>query len=136
MDDNLKQIVKLAHDIDAGLVNNFATKQEWYGAIQKLADEVRQPNETSQMAFARVVTQESDGKAMFKAYKSAGGSDYQPEAVPEPVLKAGTAYSRLRDIAAGIAAADPKLTRHQAFAKAFDAHPDLAVRAKREQAFT
>jgi hypothetical protein len=44
-------------------------------------------------------------------------------------------FRALRDIAAGISAADPSLTRHQAFAKAYDANPDLAARAKREQEF-
>jgi hypothetical protein len=52
-----------------------------------------------------------------------------------PTFRVPGGSARLRDIAAGISAADPSLTRHQAFAKAYDANPDLAARAKREQEF-
>jgi hypothetical protein len=54
---------------------------------------------------------------------------------PAPVLKKDSAYARLKEIASGIRAEEPKLTEAQAFVRAFNQNRELAVKAKTEQAF-
>jgi hypothetical protein len=108
----------------------------WYEAIQKCAEEQRRPTESSHQAFSRFVTEDSDGKAMFAAHKSASGSDFQPpEPEPARVLKADSAYAALKRLAADICAEHPELTEYQGFAKAYAANPELAQRSKTEAAF-
>lgn len=136
MDDaKLKEVIKLAHDIHAGRIGNHADRASWYHAITKAAEAHRQPHKSPQQAFSRFATTNIDGRAMFAAYASAGGADYSPPVpVPTPVVKANDAHARLSDIAAGYVAANPKLTRYDALAKAYSSHPELAARAKRGQA--
>jgi hypothetical protein len=89
----LEEIVKLAHDVDAGRMGNHADRASWYRAITKAAAETqRKPNESAQQSFARYVTKDADGQAMFRCYQAAAGSDYVPPA-PEaaPVIKADSA---------------------------------------------
>ena len=129
------QIVKLAYDIASGASGNHATKGIWYGAIQKLAEEERQPHESAQQAFSRFVTEDADGRVMFAAWKSATGSDFQPPAVTTPTLKSDSAYAALKRLVADICAEHPDLTEHQGFAKAYAENPELAARTKTEQAF-
>jgi hypothetical protein len=135
MDQKLTEIVKLAHDVQAGRSGNHATKSQWYLAIQKLAEEQRQPRETAQKAFSRVVTSDMDGRVMFKCYMSAAGDDYRPAAEPAPVLKKDSAYSKLKKIAGELKAENPSLTDGAAFLKAFNENRELAALSKRESAF-
>jgi hypothetical protein len=135
---NLQEIIKLAGDIDAGRMSgNFATKSQWYQALSKLAESEREPNETREMAFARVINEDA-GKLLFKAYRNSAGSDYVPPA-PEaaPVIKSDSAYARLKKIAADLCAETPGLTSSAAFVKVFTdpANRELAELSKRESAF-
>jgi hypothetical protein len=49
-----------------------------YGEIAKRAEATRRADETPEGAFARSVTTDDDGRALFAAYKIAGGEDYRP----------------------------------------------------------
>ena len=132
----LEEIVKLAHQIQDGTIGNHADRASWYGAIKALAEEHREPGETAQMAFARVITKTADGKAMFAAYQGSAGTDYRPEPeAPTAILKADSAYMKLKKIAADLNADDPDLTDGTAFVKAFNENRELAELSKRESAF-
>jgi hypothetical protein len=136
----LQEIVKLAHQIQDGKIGNHADRASWYGAIKALAEEHREPGETAQRAFARVITKTVDGRAMFAAYQGSAGSDYVPP-TPEParVIKADSAYARLKKIASNLREERPelKLTEAAAFLKVFTdpVNRELADLSKREQVF-
>jgi hypothetical protein len=133
--DATARIVKMAHDV-AGGADNHVSRSNWYGVLKALAEQRRGPTESSAQAFTKFVTGDPDGRALFAAHRSASGPDFVPEQVTAaPVLKSDSAYAQLRKIADGLCAEDPSLSRYSAFAKAFDAHPDLAARAKVEQVF-
>lgn len=140
-DSKIQEVIKLAHDIDSGRMNhNYADRAHWYGAITKVAETQRKPNESSQQSFARFITEDADGKAMYRCYKTAAGSDYVPPAPePAPVMKADSAYARLKKIASDLREDKPdlKLTEAAAFVKVFTdpANRELAEQSKREQAF-
>jgi hypothetical protein len=129
-------MVKAAHAISAGTIENTVRKSTWHAELRKLAAARQEDGETIERTVARLVQTDADARALFKASIN-GVADDAPMALvtPAPVLKQGTAYARLHDIGAGFMAADPKLTRAQAFAKAFDANPELAQRSKTESVF-
>jgi hypothetical protein len=54
------------------------SKAMLYTEMTKRAIATRRADETSEGAFARFATTTDDGRAMFAAYKVAGGEDYQP----------------------------------------------------------
>ncbi|TAI67653.1 hypothetical protein CWO89_01240 [Bradyrhizobium sp. Leo170] len=112
-------IVKLAKKIAAGEMKNYRSKSEWYVALAKLAADQRRDDETTEQAFARFVTQDDGGRAVFAAYKSASGPDWTPATEPAPVVKADSAYAKLVEIAKGLQSVDPSLTEAGAFAKVF-----------------
>jgi hypothetical protein len=74
-------IVKLAKRIVEEGPQTFPsmTKAVIYAEMTKRADATRRADETSEGAFARFATTDADGRALFSAYKVAGGEDYQPE---------------------------------------------------------
>jgi hypothetical protein len=134
----LAAIVKLAHEIQDGKIDNHADRASWYSAIKALAEEHREPGETVQMAFARVITKTADGKAMFAAYQAAAGTDYvAPAPESAPVIKSDSAYARLKKIASDLREANPALSDGAAFVKVFidPANRELAELSKRERAF-
>jgi hypothetical protein len=137
-DSKLEAVVKLAHQIQDGKIGNHADRASWYSALKALADEHREPHETAQMAFARVITKTIDGRAMFAAYQGSAGTDYVPPAPePAPVVKSDSAYGRLKKIAGELCAENPGLTSSAAFVKVFTdpANRELAELSKREQVF-
>lgn len=129
------EIVQLAKRINAGESGNHRSKAEWYRVTKVMAEEQRQAGETSEQAFARYVTATDDGKAMFGAYKSAGGPDFQPTPAPVVIAKTETAHAKLRKIATNLKAENPALTDGAAFLKAFTENRELAEQSKRENAF-
>jgi hypothetical protein len=137
-DSKLEEIVKLAHQIQDGKIGHYADRASWYKAISKTAEAQRKPNESVHQSFARYVTESDDGKAMYRCYKTAAGSDYAPPAPePAPVLKTDTAYFRLKKMASELCAETPSLTASAAFVKVFTdpANRALAELSKRESAF-
>ena len=129
----LDEIKKLANDIASGRCGNYASKAQWYGAINKAAEAQREPDETREMAFSRFVTGDTDGRAMFKAYKSAGGADYAaPTPAAEPIAKINPANAMIRALAEELMAADPNLDKLDALRRVHAERPDLGNAAKVE----
>jgi len=58
-------------------------KRDVFTAMTKGADKNRNPDETSEQAFARYVTATEEGRMLFALHKAAPGSD----AAPRPVFK-------------------------------------------------
>ena len=54
------------------------SKAMLYTEMTKRAHASRRTDETNESAFARFATTDADGRALFSAYKVAGGEDYQP----------------------------------------------------------
>ena len=132
MDDmKLQEIIKIAGDIDAGRMGNHATKSQWYQALSKLAESERKPNETREMAVARVINEDA-GKLLFKAYRNAAGADYSPPAKPVAVAKATPARDEINKLADEFVTADPSLTKYSALLKVHAEMPELAAKAKAE----
>lgn len=133
--DNIANVIKLAHDIEAGRSGNHASKADWYRAITKASEAQRQPHESSEQSFKRFVTQDEDGKVMFKVYRGATGSDFAPPTPMTPVtLKADSPTAKIAKIADDLRAADPSLSRTAALAAARQNHPQLWAEAKLEAA--
>ena len=55
----------------------------------------------------------------------------EPTDTPVTAADSADAYQKLEKIAAELRTTSPQLSSHQAFAKAFEAHPDLAAKAHR-----
>jgi hypothetical protein len=129
-------MMKAAHAISAGTIENTVRKSTWHTELRKMAAARQEDGETIERTVARLVKTDADALALFRASLSGAADDVPTAPVSSaPVLKQGTAYARLHDIGAGFMAADPKLTRAQAFAKAFAANPELAQRSKTESVF-
>jgi hypothetical protein len=72
---------------------------------------------------------------MFKAMRSAGGPDWDPPA-PQPALVVkNSARLEISKIADEFIAADPTLSKSAALMRVYSEKPELAARAKAEQAF-
>lgn len=95
---NMREIVKLAKQINAGEVGNHRLKSAWYEVIAKLAADQRRAGETAKQGFARFVSEDEGGRALIKAYGSASGPDFQPAPKAAPVIKADGAYAKLERI--------------------------------------
>jgi hypothetical protein len=55
------------------------SKAMLYTEMTKRADATRRADETNESAFASFATTDADGRALFSAYKVAGGEDYHAE---------------------------------------------------------
>jgi hypothetical protein len=134
-DENL--LIKAAHAVAIGTIENTVRRSTWHGELRKMAAAQQADGETISQTVSRLVQTDPDARALLKASVSGVVDDAPtaPALPPGSVLKIGTAYAKLHDIGAGFMAADPKLTREQAFTKAFLLHPELAQRSKQEQAF-
>jgi hypothetical protein len=130
MNSKLAAIVKLAHEVQDGKIGNHADRASWYSALKALAEEHREPGETAQMAFARVITKTVDGKAMFAAYQGSAGADYVPPAPPVPVAKSNSANETIRKLADEMTSTDPSMSRLDALVKVHKERPDLSAAAK------
>jgi len=76
------------------------TKRDFFVELQKRADQIRQPGETREKAFARYATADPNGQVLMQAHKMADGEDYQGEPDEddgEPMTNEG--YRRLMGLA-------------------------------------
>jgi hypothetical protein len=129
-------LIKSAHAIACGdMENDLISASRWHAELRKMAAAVQAPGESIQQSVTRLVLTDPDAKALFKAAKTGTVDDVPPAPEPARMLKKDSAYARLHDIGAGFIAADPSLTREQAFVKAFNENRELAELSKREQAF-
>ncbi len=128
-------MVKAAHAVASGTLENRVRKSTWHGALRKMAAERQKPAESIAQAVARLIQTDPDAKVLLKAELTGVADEASAPVATAPVIKAGSAYARLHDIGAGLRATDPSLTREQAFAKAYASNPELAARTKVERAF-
>jgi hypothetical protein len=103
--------------------------------MKRLAEQDRKSGQSSEQAFAAFI-QTPDGAELFRVHKSASGPSFEPVAVEVPVIKADSAYARLKKIAGELCAENPDLTEGAAFLRVFTdlANRELAELSKREQA--
>ena len=96
------------------------TKGDFYSAIEKAAQLSRRKGETREQAFARFISQDEQGRAMYLAYKVAPGEEPVPvaKAAERPMPPLTPAYQELMRRAA-VLARQEGLTEAQAFAKLY-----------------
>ena len=97
-------------------------KSDFHKAIEKRAAEIRRPGESAEKAFTRAITEDDNGKLLFKALKIAPGKEIE-DAPQDDVPRV-----------------DPKGPAEQAMEEAVATHrTDAAAEGRtlsREQAFT
>jgi hypothetical protein len=129
-------MVKGAHAVARGELENTVRKSTWHSALRKMAAERQEQGESIERAVARLVQSDADALALLKASLSGVVDDVTPAPVAHaPVLKLNSAYSQLKKIASDIRAEHPELTAGAAFVRAYNENPELASRSKTEQAF-
>jgi hypothetical protein len=98
------------------------TKAEFYAELDARAQAARKPGQTREQAFSEFVLKDPDGEVLFRAHRLAKGSG---NCAPERVSKVARgpaptpSLERLNALAAECRKADPKLTKEQAFTKAY-----------------
>jgi hypothetical protein len=96
---DMDSMIVIAKSVIAGKPSAF-TKRDFFLELQKRADQIRQPSETREKAFARYAIRDPNGQLLMQAHKVAYGDDYQGEPDEEenqPVTNDG--YRRLMDLA-------------------------------------
>jgi hypothetical protein len=132
----IKKIIDLAHQVQAGKSGNYASKSDWHSALRALAAEQQKPAESIQQSVSRLVLSDPDAKALYKCWRTASGDDARPApaTVPTRVIKINDSHQKLSEIASGLRVADPTLTRFDALKRAYDNNPILGAAAKSESA--
>jgi len=93
-------MIRIAKSVADGGPTGFM-KRDFYLELQKRADQIREPGETREAAFARYARTDPEGRLLLTAYKTVGGEDYsgeQDNVEDEPQTNEG--YRRLMDLAA------------------------------------
>ena len=132
-----REIINIAKAINSGTATgHYASKASWYQVMKQLAEQERIAGQSSEQAFAAFI-QTPDGSELFKAHQNASGPSYEPVSAEVPVIKADSAYARLKKIARELCDEDPDMTEAAAFLKVFTdpANRELAELSKRETAF-
>jgi hypothetical protein len=65
------------------------TKATVYAEICKRSEAQRRSDETSARAFTRFITEEDDGRALYRAYKAVKGPDHAPAEVAQKACCTG-----------------------------------------------
>jgi hypothetical protein len=111
-------------------------KRIYLAEIMKRSDAKRQPGETREQAFAKFITEDDDGKALYRTFKQAEGPDHEVMASNSSFMpmQSAPALARLTKLAEQLRAEDPSLSEAQAFAKVYTspANAEL-VAAEREE---
>jgi hypothetical protein len=108
--------------------------------IQKYANSVRLPNETQAQAFTRVFTSDdSEGQAIRRAWRVSKGDDNPHDPLNEPDDEDERededdtdALAELEELGAEERRRNPKLSKAQAFTKAYTDNPALAAKERRQ----
>jgi hypothetical protein len=114
--------------------NDVATKASLNEAMHELALSKRQAGETAAQAFTRFVQTDPGGQAMMRKYLRTpddGSERVVPIRKASPVELAPV-QSRVEALAAEIRKANPRLSIHQARARAYDENPGLLRKAMAE----
>jgi hypothetical protein len=93
-------MVRIAKSVADGASTGFM-KRDFFLELQKRADQIREPGETREAAFARYATTDPEGRLLMQAHKAARGEDYagqRDDVDDEPDTNEG--YRRLMDFAA------------------------------------
>lgn len=123
-------LIKGAHAIASGAIENDIRASRWHSELRKYATDRQEPGEkTVEQTVARLVKTDPDARALFRA--SLGGvADEAPATAPAPVVKSNPANEQIRALADQMQKADPNLTRLNALVKVHNSRPDLAAAAK------
>jgi hypothetical protein len=92
-------MITIAKSVIAGKPSAF-TKRDFFVELQKRADQIRQPGETRERAFARYAMADPNGRVLMQAHKAASGEDFSGE--PDKVDDEPTtneAFRRLMNLA-------------------------------------
>jgi hypothetical protein len=116
-------------------------KHEQYEQIRKFANRQRLPTETIEKAVTRFITQDPDGRALYKTFAMSKGASFDAASLPSGRQPGGTGTPKrqsgqdsgdvdgppaagetehmraLRILAATLQAKDPTLSKYQAMAK-------------------
>jgi hypothetical protein len=115
------------------------SKRDWYAEIQKRAEACKQEGESPAQAFSRFIQKNPEGRLLYEAYRrtpgavnGTGPSEVEKASTPTPL----PSYTKLVAKGEELRKADPKLTKEQAFVKAYTdpANRELVARYKREDA--
>ena len=98
------------------------------------AQKFRRDNETREQAFARFYEDDADFRKAIQATRhlsveATRQGDWRQDA---PVGKSSPALEEIKKLAGELRMANPKLTKEQAFAKVYEANPELAHRERAE----
>jgi len=110
-------MIRIAKSVVGGEPTGFM-KRDFFMERQKRADQIREPGETREAAFARHATTDPEGRLLMTAYKAARGEDYSGErgdVEDEPNTNEG--YRRLMELAS--AKRKKGETVEQAFARLY-----------------
>jgi hypothetical protein len=102
---DMDSMITIAKSVIAGQPSAF-TKRDFFLELQKRADQIRQPGETREGAFARYATGDPNGtgQLLMRAHRAAAGEDYSGEPVKaddEPVTNEAFQRLMLMSLAAG-----------------------------------
>jgi hypothetical protein len=97
---DMDSMITIAKSVIAGKPS-AVSKRDFFVELQKRADQIRQPGETREKAFARYATADPNGQVLMQAHKAATGDDYQGEPDENVVDMPATndAFRRLMDLA-------------------------------------
>jgi hypothetical protein len=123
-------MMKAAHAIRAGTIENTMRKSTWHTELRKMAAARQEDGETIERTVARLVKTDADALALFKASLSGVADDVPAAPAPAPVAKANPANEEIRKLAHEMMGADPKLSRLDALVKIHAARPELSAAAK------
>jgi len=124
-------MVRIAKSVVGGAPTGFL-KRDFFMELQKRADQIREPGETREAAFARYATTDPEGRLLMQAHKAARGEDYSGEsdnADDEPQTNEG--YRRLMDLAVEKRRKNETLERAFARLYADPKYRDLVAAEKR-----
>jgi hypothetical protein len=123
-------MVKAAHAIRAGAIENTVRKSTWHTELRKMAADRQEDSETVECAVARLVKTDADALALFRASLSGVADDVPPAPTPVAVFKVNPATEQIRKLAADLMGADPKLSKLDALVRIHNERPDLSAAAK------
>lgn len=106
-------------------------------AIEKRAGAIKRAGETDAQAFTRAITEDEDGRTLFRASKLAPGPDHAPLATPvaPKPREPGPAGRAMQALANDRLRAHPHKSPAQAYSEVYTApaNAELRDRVKREE---
>jgi hypothetical protein len=112
MDQGLENMLMIAKTAISTRSSMGLEKWNFIEAITKRADEIRAKGETAAQAFAKTITQDEAGRALFAASKLAPGTEVKPLPItlPLPPPPDGPAHAEMQSLAEDHLRAHPQLS--------------------------